>query len=366
MAFRNIVSGEETGAVASLMRLVLSFLSLLYGLAIKIRIHFYDKGWRKAEKLATAVICIGNITAGGTGKTPMVIWLCRYLMGKRRRVVVLTRGYKPGAREENDEMLLLRKALPNVPVVMDSDRVRGGRKALLEYKPEVLVLDDGMQHRRLHRDLDIVLVDATCPFGYDSLLPRGLLREPVSGIGRAQAAVVTRADQVMAETLAALKTEVAGFLQKGAITRGDPVGPVATAKHRPIDLKDSSNRSVDMGELRNQFVFVFCGLGRPQAFVRTIQQLSAQVVREHFYPDHYQYKRQDLIAIVEMAQEGGAEWIVTTEKDWVKIESLVKDDPAGLENLYWLQIEAEVIDGQEALCYQIDQVCQKPEKSTTP
>ena len=177
------------------LRVLLRPVGWLYGLIICIRNRLYDWHMLRAVRLNVPVICVGNITAGGSGKTPVVIALCEALIRQGRRPGILTRGYK-GTGDDSDEVRLFHTALPEVPVIVDADRVRGGRRALVNHDIDVLVMDDGFQHRRLVRDCDVVLIDATNPWGYGHLLPSGLLREPISALKRASAILMTRCDQV--------------------------------------------------------------------------------------------------------------------------------------------------------------------------
>jgi len=198
--YRNIVSGQARGVGATITRLSLRGLSWPYGAVVRMRNGLYSQEWLTAHTAEVPVISVGNLTAGGTGKTPLVAWLANYLRSKSLRVAVLTRGYKARetvdtARPATDEPAELAAMCPEVPVVIDPDRVAGATKAVRNHGAQVLLLDDGFQHRRLARDLDILTIDATLPFGYDRLLPAGLLREPVAGLARAHAAVLTRCDQ---------------------------------------------------------------------------------------------------------------------------------------------------------------------------
>ncbi|MBN2375206.1 MAG: tetraacyldisaccharide 4'-kinase, partial [Sedimentisphaerales bacterium] len=168
---KSIISGEAEGVFARVLRMILTVGAWAYSLIIRFRNRLYDMGWLKSYKLPVPVICVGNITTGGTGKTPVVEFLGGYLQKRGVKVALLSRGYQAQSGGDNDEISILRERLAGVTMVIDSDRVRGGRRAIAEHGAEVLLLDDGFQHRRLKRDLDIVLIDCTCPFGYGWLLP---------------------------------------------------------------------------------------------------------------------------------------------------------------------------------------------------
>ncbi|MFW6062423.1 MAG: tetraacyldisaccharide 4'-kinase, partial [Planctomycetota bacterium] len=203
-----IMSGQRSGAKARVTRGLLHAASMPYAVAMRARRRAYRAGLLGSVGVDVPVICVGNLTAGGTGKTPMVAWVIRELDAAGKTPAVLSRGYK-AVDGQSDEAELL-KAVCRVPVVMDPDRVAGARRAI-EGGADVLVMDDGFQHRRLRRDLDIVLIDATNPFGFDHVLPRGLLREPPSALRYAGAVVVTRSDMISAEQLDALLERLAAL-----------------------------------------------------------------------------------------------------------------------------------------------------------
>ena len=194
-AFRKLVSGESSGLCAILLRFILGIAAHVYRVITWVRNFLYSKGWLKIHRADVPVISIGNITTGGTGKTPLVIRLCNFLRNSGSKCAILTRGYKA---DENygDEPAVLAESCPGIQVVVNPDRVAGAAEAISKFGAKVLVMDDGFQHRRLVRELDIVAIDSTVPFGYGKLLPAGLLREPVDSLKRADAAVITRCDQV--------------------------------------------------------------------------------------------------------------------------------------------------------------------------
>ncbi len=187
-----LISGQTPGLAAAVQRLGLYLASLFYGLGVRLRNAGYSLGWLRAQRVAAPVVSVGNLTVGGTGKTPAVEYVARYYRRQDRRVAILSRGYG-SAGGHNDEALVLFANLNDVPHLQDADRVRSAHIALEELESEVLVLDDGFQHRRLVRDLDLVLIDATNPWGHGYLLPRGLLREPIRGLRRADLVLLERA-----------------------------------------------------------------------------------------------------------------------------------------------------------------------------
>ena len=302
------------GFLGAAARLGLGALSVPYGLVARRRLRAFD-GRRVPERLSVPVVCVGNLTAGGTGKTPFVAWLAAEALARGRRPAVLSRGYGPKASGASlsDEGLVLRDLLGDtVPLAEDPDRVQGGRRLLVE-RPDVdlLLLDDGFQHRRLGRDVDVVLLDATNPFGYGHLLPRGLLREPVEGLARAHAVVVTRVERVTAEALSALDLRIAALAPRALRAS---VRTRARALVRAADLAD-----VPLAALRGAAVFAWAGIGNPAAFAAMLADLGATVVGTRFERDHHRYVPSDVDAAVGAAGALGATLVVVTRKDFVKL-----------------------------------------------
>ncbi|MGL4550747.1 MAG: tetraacyldisaccharide 4'-kinase [Gemmataceae bacterium] len=328
--FLDLIRGRLRGPLASLARAGLWLLSLGYGVAVRLRNFAYSRGWLRVTHAAVPVVCVGNLSAGGTGKTPFVEYVAGFYRERGHLVAVLSRGYgAEGGR--NDEALVLEENLPDVPHLQGPDRVALAAAAVEECESEVLVLDDGFQHRRLARDLDVVLIDATAPF--DHLLPRGLRREPDSSLRRAHAIVLTRADQ--ADT-APLRT----WAQRLA-----PGKPVADAVHRPICLVNTSAEQALDG-LRHHPVAAFCGLGNPDAFRRTLADLGATVTAFRPYPDHHRYTGDDVSDLARWAEQQPRDaWLVTTQKDFVKL----RVDTLGGRPLWALRVRMEIRAGKEGL-----------------
>ncbi len=305
-----LVRGESRGPWPALQRFALGAASLPYGAAVRLRDLAYDRGWLRVERAAVPVVSVGNLTVGGTGKTPCVEYVARLYREHGLRVAVLSRGYGSESGP-NDEALVLEENLPDVPHLQGADRAALARAAVLELESEVLVLDDGFQHRRLARDLDLVLLDATNPWGGGRLLPRGLLREPASALRRAGAVILTRCDQVPAEERERLRQRVA---------RLAPGVPVAETTHRPVALVNSEGDEAPLELLREGPVAAFCGVGNPGAFRHTLADLGADVAAFRAYPDHHAYTRadvDDLRAWARVLPPGGV--AVTTQKDLVKL-----------------------------------------------
>jgi tetraacyldisaccharide 4'-kinase len=301
------VRGRRGGPLARLARLGLWLASLPYGLAVRLRNLAYARGWKRAFRAPVPVVSVGNLTVGGTGKTPCVEYVADFYR-RDRRVAILSRGYG-SAQGPNDEALVLEENLPDVPHLQGPDRAALAALAVEELQSQTLVLDDGFQHRRLARDLDLVLLDATDPWG-GHLLPRGLLREPASGLRRAHAVVLTRTDQAEPAALEALRRRVA---------RLAPGLPVAESVHRPEELINAGRRAA-LDLLDQHPVAAFCGIGNGAAFRRTLLDLGAGLVSFHDYPDHHPYTRQDVEALCDWARALPQDALVlTTQKDLVKL-----------------------------------------------
>jgi tetraacyldisaccharide 4'-kinase len=331
-----LVRGEARGAWPALQRFGLLLASVPYGAAVRLRNFLFCRGWLRSERAAVPVVSVGNLTAGGTGKTPCVEYVAGYYRARDLRVAVLSRGYG-GAGGPNDEALVLEENLPDVPHLQGPDRAGLARTAVEELESEVLVLDDGFQHRRLRRDLDLVLVDATEPWGGGHLLPRGLLREPRSGLRRADVVVLTRVDQVGEADRAALRREV---------ERLAPGVPVAETTHGPVGLVNSEQATAPLADLRRAPVAAFCGIGNPDAFRKTLTGLGAAVAAFRAYPDHHAYTRadvDDLRAWGRAAPPGGM--VVTTQKDLVKL----RVPRLGDRPLWALRVRLNVEVGEDVL-----------------
>jgi tetraacyldisaccharide 4'-kinase len=334
--FLALIRGERRGPVAMLARLGLRVASWLYGAGVRLRNLAFSRGWREVVRVGVPVVSVGNLTVGGTGKTPCVEFVARFYRDRDQRVAILSRGYGVEAGR-NDEALVLEETLPDVPHLQDADRVGIARTAIEELESDILVLDDGFQHRRLHRDLDLVLVDATDPWGLGAMLPRGLLREPLCGLRRADAIVVTRADQASPKALRDIY---------GRLSRIAPNKPIAFATHRPTALVNSDGASESVEHLRERAVAGFCGIGNPEAFRRTLAGLGARVVDFRAFPDHHPYSREDVVSLRESAHAMPQDTLfVTTHKDLVKLRI---PDLAG-RPLWALRIEMAFQTNQAAI-----------------
>jgi len=309
-----IVSGEARGLGPTLARAGLALLAGGYraGLAADDLRRRLPGAVRRAP---CPVVSVGNLTVGGTGKTPMVAYLANLVVGEGYCPLIVSRGYGAEAGAVNEEARELADRCPDVPHVQDPDRLRAIRAHAATHPCDVAILDDGFQHRRLARDLDIVLLDALRPFGYGHLLPRGLLREPPSALRRADVVVVTRADLADPAALARVKESAARYAAPGT--------PVLTAAHRPAGLVFADGSREPAEWLAGRSVAAACAIGNPGALGRTLERLGARLVRLAAFRDHHAYTAEDLSRLSDAAREAGAVALVTTGKDFVKWRPLL-------------------------------------------
>ncbi len=338
--FHKLISGKKAGFGAILLRFVLGAASAGYSIAVQFRNFLYSAGLLKAHRTEAAVISIGNITTGGTGKTPLVVWLCKQIISDSQ-CAILTRGYKSRTQETEyltDEPAIFAESCPEVKVIVNPDRVAGAEEAAIKFGTKVLILDDGFQHRRLARDLDIVAIDATLPFGYGRILPAGLLREPVSSLKRAGAVVITRCDQIA-------ENELRGLEKKLQLINPDMV--IARSIHAPAEVKSIDNKEISLEGLKGKKIFAFCGIGNPGSFLSTIKTAGAGLAGSKIFNDHHHYTEDCITDIFEQAERLKADLILTTQKDQNKIPrpALTKKEIP----LAYMGIEIKFLSGEEKL-----------------
>jgi tetraacyldisaccharide 4'-kinase len=322
--------------------------SAIYSLALKCRRFCYDH-LKKPDRLPAKVVSIGNITLGGTGKTPAVIALAIEARKRGLNPCVLTRGYKGSAKETcfiskgeaplldagqaGDEAFLMAKALKGVPVVKGSNRFRAGIMAL-EYdqlaivnlpQSRLFLLDDGFQHWRLNRDMDIVLIDATNPFGNRKLFPEGIMREPFSALGRANIILITKSDVAGESAVSAITRDIRKYNEKA---------PVFNSFHKPAAVINSEGEERSPDSLRQKKVYAFAGIANPAYFQATLRSVGADIINFRKFRDHHVYTQKEVDEIKKDAR--GLE-IITTEKDLVKLRELELP-----ENISALKIEFSV------------------------
>jgi tetraacyldisaccharide 4'-kinase len=337
-SFKRLVDGTARGPAASLARASLSAVAAPYALAVAARNAAYHAGWLAVESASVPVVSVGNLTLGGTGKTPLVAWVARHLAAAGVPPAIVSRGYgaKPG--ETSDEAAELAILLPDVPHVANRLRAAGARTAA-SLGARAIVLDDGFQHRRLARDLDIVAIDATDPFGCGHLFPRGLLREPLAGLARAHVAVLTRADSISAPR----RREIRDSFARACGGRL-PVAWVE-ASHRPLRLRSATGMTEPLDSLRGARVVAFAGIGNPAAFRGALESLGATLVGFRAFPDHHAYSAADRESLGEWARDLAADRIVTTLKDLVKVRA----ETLGGIPLAAVEIAIEILSGNAEL-----------------
>ncbi len=325
-----VMSGEDRRPHATLLRGGLALGEPAYAAAMRLRNALYDRGFKPAARLPHPTISVGNLTTGGTGKTPVVRDVVRRLEAAGRSPTVLLRGYRQDATGESDELAEYREL--GVRAAANPDRVAGSSAALAEWPAtDAFVLDDGFQHRRVTRDLDLVLVDATRPWGYGHVLPRGLLREPRAALRRADAVIVTRANHATPDALRTLDHEIVR-------SHGRP--PLAHVRHAWVRWHGAS-----FDWLRGAPVWAFCGIGNSGAFFQQCRQVLSRVVGQRAYADHHAYDADTIDAILRAARDAGAEAFVTTMKDWVKLKPRW---PEGGPPVAVPEVGIEFLDGEDA------------------
>lgn len=335
-SFREIVSGRRRGAVAGLLRIGLRLVETPYTWAVRWRNRRYDSGAARTHRVAVPVVSVGNLTLGGTGKTPMVEWLARWFRDRDVRVAVVSRGYGAEAGLPNDEALELEQRLPDVPHLQNPDRVAAALTAIEKHDCQLIVLDDAMQHRRIGRDLEIVLLDALEPFGFGHVFPRGTLREPVDGLGRADVVALSRADM--------LEPPQRQQIQSTAM-RYAPEAVYLEVVHAARALVSSAGKEEPLESLRDRPVAAFCGIGNPAGFRHTLAACGYRVVRFREFPDHHRYDRADIESLSAWAEPSDIEAVLCTQKDLVKL----RIDRLGRHPLWALQVGLEILSGREML-----------------
>jgi tetraacyldisaccharide 4'-kinase len=316
--------------------------AFFYGTVVRSRARLYAKGCLAAHRLPCKVVSVGNITLGGTGKTPASLYMARLIHEAGFRVAVISRGYKGRAEQQggivsdgralrmtpadagDEPYLMARHLLPlGIPVIVGGDRVRSGRLAIERFSTEVLVLDDGFQHMRLRRDLNLVLLDARKPFGNGHLLPRGALREPLAALARADACLLTRCPRAF---IARIPGDDKGR-EKGRFPH-DRQHPVFPATHAPFAVEWIADGKPDplremgaMDAMSHAPIFAFSGLARNDDFQASLRDMGFDLKGWKAFADHHAYSREELAALETLAARQGAELMVTTEKDRVKIDA---------------------------------------------
>lgn len=368
-----LVHGEEPGILAVFLLGLLRIFSVIYGLGVRIKLYLYKYGVLEQHKLDCQVISLGNITVGGTGKTPTAQRLATIIRDMGYRVVILNRGYRAGwdgqvglvsdgnkiymtVTEAGDEAYLLAKSLPGIPVVIGKNRIITGEYAVKQLKAEVIILDDGYQHWQLARDLDIVLIDALNMFGNNFLLPRGTLREPLSNLARAQAFLLTKVDQSKDDARDVIHNTLARYNEKALVVE---------SIHQPkcfVEIEEWYKglriTNVALETIRNQKVMALSAIGNPSSFEQTILDIGVAEVCGVRYADHHDYTMAEMQEIMQRGVEENAYALITTEKDAVKIPAEFIHSDRQLP-LYVLSIEVHFTEGYEDLMELIKKVAEQ-------
>ena len=370
-----VISGQREGHGADFLRWLMRYLSYIYGLIMSGRNFLYEKRIFRHHTLGCQVISIGNLTVGGTGKTPVVEVFARALQKEGRKVAILSRGYKKTehslakkmldkftGRERRrpprvvsdgtallldsamsgDEPYMLASNLPDVAVLVDRDRVKSGRHAIDKMQCDTLVLDDGFQYRRLKHRLEIVLVDFTNPFSNGYVLPRGLLRESFGNIRRADFIFITKSTGRDAEKL------------KEQLRTLNPRAEISECAHRPKYLQNVyTGERKDLNFLQEAKVALVSGIAAPQGFESEVKRLGATLVYLKRFADHHRYRQQEIIDIINKARRNQAAAIITTEKDSVRFPKIERQDVP----VFFLRVEIELLSGVEDFYACISRIC---------
>jgi len=310
--FYRLMVDENKSLFSYPVKFILWILSLIYGVVLWMRDAAYKMGIVKSQTLPDVkVISVGNLTTGGTGKTPMVIKLAIFLKEKGRKVAVLLRGYG------RDEYILLRNYLKDIPVVKDKDRIKSGKEAIDKYGVDTLILDDGFQYKKLKKDFNILLLDSGRPFGNNHFLPRGILRERISNLKGADVVVFTKtsAEPATFDGAKAMLKKISGNAE------------IFFTFHKPLGLYDIlSNKEFPPDCLKGEKIVSLSSIGDPQYFNRLLEDLGARRILEFSFLDHHNYTKREINKIIALCARNNLNTIVTTEKDAVKLTPLFKDE----------------------------------------
>ena len=316
-------------------KIISSVLSSIYRGGLAVSQASYRMVPYSIRKVSARVISIGNITWGGTGKTPLILGLAKELSSAGKKVVVLTRGYG------KDEVAELKKKLPDVPVLVGRDRIKTANEAVRKFNAEIILLDDGFQHIRLHRDLDVVTINSTEPFGPGGLIPSGSLREPLENLSRADIFVLTKAD---------IGSKNVHWIRQRLLSI-KPDAVIFEAVHEPVQFMDfRKNRYAPLHEIKGRKVAVISGIGDPYSFEKTVENLGADILFAARFDDHHQYTEAEFSEFLHRCKEVGAKDIVTTEKDFHRLEQFFKKKRSNdIHNFNFLvlQIEFQVSDEED-------------------
>lgn len=372
----DVIFGRARGFRATLMRFLMRALSGVFRILVQLRLWRYRRGWKGQHHLGCAVVAVGNVTVGGTGKTPVVELLAASLRDRGRHVAILSRGYKsrkldkvqawkdaagstvPSERMPKvvstgkqvlldskfagDEPFMLARNLDEVAVVVDKNRVKGGRFAIQHLGADTLLLDDGMQYLDLAHSIDLVLVDAGSPFGTGALLPRGTLREPPKNLRRASYIMLTKCDGNPNDALIS------------RIRRYNPTAEIIESTHGPIHLENVfTHERHPLSFLTDKWVGAISAIAVPEAFESALEKLGARVEIRRRFADHFRFSRREVDKFMQRCVERDMDLIVTTEKDAVRFPRPTSIDVP----VYFLRIEVEILKGRDVWEDLIRRIC---------
>jgi tetraacyldisaccharide 4'-kinase len=361
----DVILERREGGRANALKFVLGGLAKVYEQAVQLRLGLYRRRLFRPQELGCPVVSVGNLTVGGTGKTPVAEMLARELQRRGRRVAILSRGYKSvprpfaqrlrnklfkhldlfpprivsdgkdvllDSRRAGDEPHMLAKNLPGVCVLVDKDRVKSGLHALRHFDSDVLLLDDGLQYQRLRHRIDVVLVDSQAPFGNEHLLPRGTLREPPANLRRASYIVVTKSGPKPDDALLA------------RLRKLNRTAAIIECNHAPRHWQDlSTGERLPLNHLKGRHVGAMSGIARPESFEEGVRQLGAMVEISKAFADHHRFTKKEILRFLEWCDRRSLDALVTTEKDAVRFPDI--DNPP-LPMLF-LRVEIEILRGRE-------------------
>ena len=350
----NLATDRHEGLVGAIVKSLLYLLSLIYGLAVRILIFIY---FLKPYRLNCKVISVGNITLGGTGKTSLVALIAQYLKEQGHRVAILSRGYKrvgsrfsvfgsrpntehrtPNTETMGDEPYMLKMNLGDVPVVVDTDRIRAAKLAIRDYGADTVILDDGLQQWRIKKDLEIVTIDATCPFGNRKLIPRGILREPLSSLKRADMFILTKTN------LNPDNQDIKDFLSSI-----NPQSLIVESTHSPLGFYRLQERDklLKLEALKGETVTLISGIADPDSFENLIASLGINIGSAFRFPDHHNYTKEELDRIIKNSKDKNIGTIITTEKDAVRLLPYLLSTTYYLLNFLVLRIELKMTKDEQ-------------------
>ena len=365
----DVILERRAGKRAGILRAILKVISFLYLGIVTLRIRAYNSHLLCRHQIGCPVVSVGNLTVGGTGKTPVVEKLARELSSRGRKVAILSRGDKSVRRRHygpdhcpvrvvsdggallldsktaGDEPFMLAKNLRGVAVVVDKDRVECGRHAISAFGSDLLILDDGLQYLRLQRRFDLVLIDSEYPFGNEHLLPRGTLREPPNHLRRATHILITKCDG----------SDLTELHQR--IRRYNRTAPIIECRHRPVELQDfSTGEIIPLSSLQGLRAGCLSAIASPESFEQGLRRMGVSLELSQSYADHHRYSKRELDRFIKRCERRGVSCILTTEKDAVRMPRMMNQEIP----IRYLRIEIEILKGEEHWNRMLEQLIHHP------